>query len=889
MNFGSVKKSLRSLAMAAIVSVAGSGLAEAYTLTGGEVNISGATLFADFFKSPQSTADWIDVDGNGVSGFDGVDIQQLADDYPGTGSSYWGVHYRGVGSGNGLKELVNYGVDGTLPGDPASDLGIFNRFEFSSAGGGSATPPAGGTSVDIGVMDVPTTWFVQNGQTADAGWSNTPATSGYGKNPVKSWDTGQKNTLKTLEGASGSLNTNTASPDADTVFDTPIAWVPITVIANRGTGVDSATKSELQHHFTTGRMPNGENLVAAVRDSGSGTRNGGMSSLGIDPSFGRGDNLGTKLKSEGADPLNDAYTSLGPGHQASHLGGSSRMEGAVQNRGLAMGYTGLMGGSRSAADAAGGKYEIVDIDFENGNGAVRPSLDGVLNNDPTRPEGGSAWQMGGPETMATIGDPTATSGPAVMANQQAAAYINNIVQSISAFDGNPPEEEFFMPGEFLADNYVLLAGADALPDQTPGAVDPDNFVSNANLNQAIQDYILANNVLNVPAYGSVNDAGLVPNRVSLVGTGQSYGDGSVNGNYTDAGGNTLEAGTDLSARNRVMGDFNYTTGEKFKRNLNDIPQMMSAVQNPTAFEQNDNNGGDGYVCVEIVGDFTGDGDFDADDIRYFADGLAIDPSTGNLNRFKGFKAVDDNSNGNYFGTTIASGESYEAGDSAADVAGNAPAPGADPRGADGVIDGCDLYYVHAQSSQFGDGVANWDNLDEAIYFDLSADMDGDLDVDQADFDFVSNILVDGGTTLADLDYDGVANNDDALLLVNNAGMADPTYEDGDINCDGVIDDADVAFYNEFGLLGDADGNGSVNGLDIPNFKLALSNPDDFASATGLPADMVDVILDFDGNGAFNGLDIPGFKDALGGAAVPEPATVMLVLGGLAAAIRRRRS
>jgi len=43
-------------------------------------------------------------------------------------------------------------------------------------------------------------------------------------------------------------------------------------------GKDTAT--ELQHLYVTGRMPNGENLVAATRTPFSGTRNGSMNSLG---------------------------------------------------------------------------------------------------------------------------------------------------------------------------------------------------------------------------------------------------------------------------------------------------------------------------------------------------------------------------------------------------------------------------------------------------------------------------------------------------------------------------------------------------------------------------------------------------------------------------------
>ena len=89
------------------------------------------------------------------------------------------------------------------------------------------------------------------------------------------------------------------------------------------------------------------------------------------------------------------------------------------------------------------------------------------------------------------------------------------------------------------------------------------------------------------------------------------------------------------------------------------------------------------------------------------------------------------------------------------------------------------------------------------------------------------------------------------------------------------------------LIGDFDGNGAVNGLDIPDFKEALADPNLWAENNpDLPHP--DLLGDFDGNGAFNGLDIPGFKDTLAGTAVPEPATLMLALLGAAAALRRNR-
>jgi len=88
------------------------------------------------------------------------------------------------------------------------------------------------------------------------------------------------------------------------------------------------------------------------------------------------------------------------------------------------------------------------------------------------------------------------------------------------------------------------------------------------------------------------------------------------------------------------------------------------------------------------------------------------------------------------------------------------------------------------------------------------------------------------------------------------------------------------------VLGDFDGNGVVNGLDIPGFKAALADPAGWWAANGTNFDP-DLLGDFDANGAFNGLDIPGFKNAVAGAAVPEPVTLALLAMGAAAVLRRR--
>jgi len=85
--------------------------------------------------------------------------------------------------------------------------------------------------------------------------------------------------------------------------------------------------------------------------------------------------------------------------------------------------------------------------------------------------------------------------------------------------------------------------------------------------------------------------------------------------------------------------------------------------------------------------------------------------------------------------------------------------------------------------------------------------------------------------------------------------------------------------------GDFNGDGVLNGLDIPGFKSALADTLGWQTATGLDADLLG---DFNGDGVLNGLDIPGFKSALAGGNTPEPGTLVLAAMGLLTVLRRRR-
>ncbi|MCW5777714.1 MAG: hypothetical protein KIS87_14860 [Phycisphaeraceae bacterium] len=714
----------------------------------------------------------------------------------------------------------------------------------------STDPAVGGILVDFAAIDVPIGWSVQQG--GQPKFNRVPGAVGYGSNPAPivnkdgSEVVTEDSRLPSLFGLNGPINVNYANPDEYTAYDTLIANAPVGIMVNYGVGMHEIYMSDLRHLYATGRRDNGENLMAVTRDVGSGTRNAKANGICLDPSWCVGENIGART-------VDSARDRLGPNFQPSNKGGSSRVESTVINHRLALGHTGAERGA-SAGWLTGGRADFLAVisDLKGGTVAARPNLVNVLDAGP------NGYNIQGPGVLATIGDPMSapahlggygmlepfldwgldgisgtgdtgegncqydlgepfvdmngngirdaveprpaehTLNPA-MRNEQAAAYVNNIMRSIQAFSEVPSaDENLFTPGEYMALNYVLVAASLNVP-QNPPPLDADcvPLIPNPDFNPALYDFVLnqSGNVLGTPPFNNFNfsASGVAPTRT----TGITYSDGVAGGgNYVDQAGNPVSYGSSLNARNKIAGDFN----NDGKRDLNDALEMMKAYHA--------RNGGPAWqagtpAVIEILGDFNGDGNFDAADIRYWADGLAIDPATGRLNRAKGFKAVDDawqtlTGNNNFFGTTIDGGGMYMSGDSAADVAGpgSLHTPGFAPIGHDGVIDMHDVDYIKAQfiGNPFVlDGVANWDDINEAVGFDLSADVTGDLRVNQDDVNAVLAIL--GLNCPADFNGDTVVNTLDFVAFLN-AFVAG--HSSADFNGDTVVNTLDfVAFLNAF--------------------------------------------------------------------------------------------
>jgi len=870
------------------------------------INISGATLLENFVKAPASTNDFIDVDNDGIAGVFNNGPDQLAPfdvTLPFNVNQFWQVQYRAVGSVNGFSELLKFGQtfvttndadvngirtisattaynNGTLyinngVGVPAGGFNSSNpggapvRSVFSSLQATLGTNPATeGIRIDLSPLDVPTFWAVTFAGTPN--FSRQPQDGGYGSNANVSRDKfgntavngsatdasqtgGLSSKLATLPPGFNFFNpTNPGAANPSTIFDTQLAYAVIAPVVNYGVGIQQVTISELQHFFMTGRAVTGENYQVVTRDSGSGTRNAWSNCIGLDPSWTAGENIG------GLSTLS-INNNLGAGWIPSNKGSNGGVEATVQNHRLAVGYAGA---ERGVTGTGRGSWLItnrsdilaVKNDIYGGTVFARPHISQVL------PLTVNSYVIGGPAVLASIGDPRnqndiggdlGNTNPRLR-NPQAAAYLNNVSRSISAFIALPGSDQtIFSPGELAATQFILFPALQQLHD----LVDPIVLVNNSGLNANLNAFTLANNVLKNSAFLSYNASnnGRVPTRQ----TGTVYSDGVVGGsNYINQGAVAVTYDANLTSRNRISGDFD---GNGL-RNANDAVEMIKAYrQRNVAGPAWVPAAGTGPIAgapgtdavIEILGDFNGDGNFNAADIRYWADGLATNAGTGLLNRFDGFSRVDAAFAGNLFSTTLATGKLYVAGDSAGDIAGAAGStPGWAPTGSNGVVNATDIDAVYKQFKQnlnVTDGALNWSNLNEAVGGDLSADINGDLVIDQADVCFLVQTIL--GTNFGDVNLDGVVNAADRTIAVANQGLAGG-WAQGDMDGTGTVDARDLAIID--GTFNpccpaDFDGDGFLTGDDFDAFVAAF--------------ELGDIVSDFDGDGFVTGEDFDAFVAA----------------------------
>jgi hypothetical protein len=948
------------------------------------VNTFGATLLENLFISPAVTNDFLDVDGDGnATRLNGLP-DNLATQLPGSASvgfvpgNYFVHQYRAIGSVNGLQELLDWGGRRTTPPFgpyattdqftvgmrlDAAPTGRANRVVFVTNGVGSGqwfnlanpggvpfrsatngtflaqpwtssgTPSTGGVRNDIAPIDVASIWGVTQ-PSGVAKWSRTPNTGGYGTSPEDSVSIGSgrlaggfSNRLVDLVEGFNLDGYNGGVDNSKTIFDTEFTFAPIPAYANYGTGLIEATYSDMQHLYVTGRRETGENLMVITRDVGSGTHNGHMNSLRIDPSWGTGENVGQLNTQVEHQQLGSQFI---PGNK----GGSGALENTLRNARLGVSYS---GGERWQNNNIFQVAEIIGL-RNNLNGRTagdfaRPTMDRLVNNGLTGeidPSTGVAYtrdgfRIGGRAVVATVGDPRQTTaanggygfvsgetnpGTPAMENVHAAKFVNNLSRSTEAFNALPGSDDtVFSPGEFVAARFLPLTATDYIQTLTDGTV----FAPNASRSQTLQNFQLSNTistfVTNAARYATpyVADAsrnGRNPTRFGSTSLAVStvYSDGTAAVPSGDPAfgfladdGSRLTYNTASNTRNRIAGDFD---GNGL-RNVNDAEWMIRAwierngganITLPDFTGANPASGTSGSLAsFEILGDFTCDGNFgrrqtggtaaspvwsaDRADVRYFADGLAIaviGPNAGKLDRKAGFIAVDNAwlafgagsgpfAGSNFFGTTKATGSPYTAGDSRGDIAGNTAIAGYLPSGSDGVVNAADVNYVSQQIRLAADRSVEWANLDEAQSADLSADINGDLVINCADITELVTVIL--ATDIKDLNLDGTVTDADKTIAQNNLGVANATWGQGDVNCDGVVDATDIALFgSSLPTCGSIDYNGDglfPDDSDLVDFLAVLAGGECSTGTCGL--------IDFNRDGLFpDDSDLLDFLTVLAG-------------------------
>jgi len=123
-----------------------------------------------------------------------------------------------------------------------------------------------------------------------------------------------------------------------------------------------------------------------------------------------------------------------------------------------------------------------------------------------------------------------------------------------------------------------------------------------------------------------------------------------------------------------------------------------------------------------------------------------------------------------------------------------PNAGGDPIGWDAKVNALDVQYSCAQAQ------GNWGNLNDAVFIDLSCDMNGDCAVDANDLrELVLTILE---AELGDANLDGVVDAADAAIVNNSLANppAHPCWTDGDFDFDGDVDSDDSICAG--GIFGD---------------------------------------------------------------------------------------
>ena len=826
-------------------------------------------------------------------------------------------HYHEIGSVNGVNDVAQAG--GLLP---ATNFATSSGNPFWHMGTRLNAAPANGTVLSNGYtwqgkQPVRIAWSDVRAEQAfslagAAAYDKRPTAAGYGLGrdlPAGGTNYQKLTSAGSLVGGVEASTTRLRNED--------LAVVPFTISANPGTGLSRVSEEDAQWLSATGRMRNGANFNFTTRDIGSGTRNQAGNNLRLDPSWAAGerDRIDAATGQE-RDPFDFVRNDDRPSAEATFgdkTSGSSRLRNVVIHSRMALGVLSSGDvGSRGRSTASTEPIRVLAVDWQEAGGEadggyVQPTLANVVDgryqmwsaaqavtvspyaNPAANDAGANAYRpIQGDTNDQDAGGATSAAQPGVHRK-----FLDNIKNSIANF-GN---------AETNQTPFDAIAAASFVPTQVMKVrkgfdgdtqhARPLNASEQAALDTLLgQDPSVSSNL--VGALNWTNAGGQNGNLASNSLRYNVFAPGNNGLSDTVANSNaSADLSVDIEQRTVLAGDFD---GDGV-RDAGDVKAMAMAYAAPAA-----------YLATPAAGDAKG---------RNYNGAEVASPETATASKAaltfaagqEGLVVLSDlNGNGNVTPTSATTGAvaSVERADvkfflygAAVDTQSANPATGyagsSDPavRRADGVrlgrltknaaidefdaeldalaVDGL-ITPVTAAALKFdkfdvnGDGVR--DRLDAKIVdrnvgkdyrrltdvlgtFDdlVAAELNDTGDIDLADFGLVRAAL--GGALLpGDSNFDGAVNFVDLLALAKNYNRPVGRWS-----------------------LGDFDLSGGVNFVDL----LALAKNYNTAAPGGVPG----------ASAAFNA----EVGAAFAAAAVPEPASlgVVLLAGSTLIGRRRRRA
>ena len=540
-------------------------------------------------------------------------------------------------------------------------------------------PLPGGIRVDMAAAGRAGLWAVRTVAGAEENATRRPpGEPGYGDNPRRrqqgrlAASNFGSNHLATL----GDLNLYDGIPAPPTTTPSstpPSPWPPSPSLTNLGTGMHAGHTSQLRHLFATGRLPSGENLIVVTRDSGSGTRNGFCNSIGLDPSFGIGENIGA-LSAPPA-PTTSGRTSS-PATRAAPAAWKARSSTTASPSATpAPSAASPTPGSPAAA------LEILAVQ-QRPDPAAR-SLPPDHRRHPRqrrqrlhhRRPGDLRHHRRSAHAPARHGRRRGQHQPrhAQPRGRRVPQQHHPLHRGLRRRQPGNATRPSFTPGEFLATQLILAAATDNIQNRTAPTTCSPTPASTRICRTSPAPPVLGN-ALSPPSAPPPSTARSRPARPA-----SSTPTASPTAPTTSPGRGErhvrLQPHQPQPHRRRLQ-------RRRQARDINDAAEMLRASHSATAAPPGPPRPAPALSpALRCRRDHRGPGRLQRRrqlrlaDVRYWADGLAIDPAAGNLDRERAStpsttRGCRSRLRGNFFGTTRATPKSYAAGDAAGDVAGS---------------------------------------------------------------------------------------------------------------------------------------------------------------------------------------------------------------------------